>query len=496
MSIEIMSKAWKNSRQSGARLLALLALADRADEDGVCWPGRQWIADRARVQSGKNIRRILHSLEDAGEIVYDPGRGRGRRTYYLVAIALEAPQIKEIAMRRFQMDEAEATAFVSEIITRKLKHQLDNASSPPLNPPIERKGANQPPFRKKEGQPAPFSKKEAEKPPFQQKKGGPPAREKGAAQPPKRGPYGPQDTSIDTSGDPSTKNDHQQQQDERRNHVHMRADVVVGQEENAAFSIRDAFHLAGIKQPTAKRIPQAWQAKTGQTITPADILAWHYYREAENLTLPPAKQLRVGSIIRRLEAGEPADEPYYDQARSFLADRAFANAPAVETPEDRAVLALRQALEAYLPTLTDVRPDALETIDAARAQLPALASALIARGIVPEDLNDLRLYLFYTGQPIPLPAQVALTLGRAGADFRDWRQRHNRAQKTWQDILTQMRLSLAAPLIRHLEAMTPVDYNDALILAADEFRAAFFHERLQTVFHQRYPHLPIQIISP
>ena len=201
MSIEIMSKAWKNSHQSGARLLALLALADRADEDGICWPGRDWIAERSRVRKD-NLRRIIRALEEAGEIVYDPGRGRGKRTYYLVTVALEPPQIKDIAMRRFQMSEEDATAFVAEIVNRQLQHQLKSASNGDSISNSVKKGSEQTPFSKKGVPRAPFSKKESEQtpfgmkkgspePPFQNKKGVPRARKKGSLEPAKRGPWSP-----------------------------------------------------------------------------------------------------------------------------------------------------------------------------------------------------------------------------------------------------------------------------------------------------------------
>ena len=39
MSIKRMNAVWNLSKQSGSALLVLLALADRADDDGFCWPG-------------------------------------------------------------------------------------------------------------------------------------------------------------------------------------------------------------------------------------------------------------------------------------------------------------------------------------------------------------------------------------------------------------------------------------------------------------------------
>ncbi len=486
MSIEIMSKSWKKSRQSGSRLLALLALADRADEDGVCWPGREWIARQARVQPGKNIRRILRALEDAGEIVYDPGRGRGRRTYYLVAIALEPPQIKEIAMRRFQMSEEEATAFLSDIVSRQLQQQLNAASTETLNPPSQKKGATEPPFPKKEGQPAPFSKKEAEKPPFsrekradappfQKKKGGRSAPEKGAIQSPKRGPYGPPDPSLDPSIDPSEKDIQQQQGYEIQDRTRTREAPAVADES----ALQNAFRLAGIKSPTAHRLPDAWKQAAGRELTPEDVLAWHFQRLAENQGRPPQRQLGVGGVIRYLEAGEPADEAFYDQARVFLLDK---TAP----PEDAAILKLQQALQSLHPASARAELDAL---DAARARLPAIARDLAERGVDAETVSDLRLYLTYADRPLPPPQNLADALQEVGPEFRAWRQRREKAQQLWRKILTGLTLWPPPPFAQNAEA---VDLNGALIILATDGFDRYFNR----IWRHRGPQILAEIDAP
>ena len=494
MSIEIMSKAWKKSRQSGARLLALLALADRADEDGVCWPGRDWVAERARVRKD-NLRRIIRFLEESGEIVYDPGRGRGKRTYYLVAVALEPPQIKEIAIRRFQMSEEDATVFVAEIVNRQLHHQLENSSNGvdtsvskekgSLEPPFSKKGVRGAPFSKKRSDQTPFrAKKESPETPFRNKKGVPRDREKGSLEPAKRGPWSPPDPSMDPSIDPSLINTLQQQNIDIQDHARARAReaVVVGGVDD--FSIWDAFRLAGIKKPTARRIPGAWKKSTSTDITSEDILAWHFYREAENLNLPAGRKLRPALIIANLESGERADDAYYDRAREYLAELAAENAGTSE-PGNPEMPGLRWALEAFLPPAAEI---GLEALDAMSRQLPDVAEALHAQGVTPEDLNDLRLYLIYTNQPVPLPEQVGKTLAGVGADFQTWRERKAEAARLWRHIVQQSSMATPGSAIdQAMKRATPVDLNGALVVMAEP--------GLETYFQRLWPRKAASILS-
>ena len=81
MSIEIMSAVWKGAEMRGAPLLVLLALADYANESGVCWPSIMTLALKSRV-SERQVRRILRGLERNGEIEVDVNGGpRGVNLY-------------------------------------------------------------------------------------------------------------------------------------------------------------------------------------------------------------------------------------------------------------------------------------------------------------------------------------------------------------------------------------------------------------------------------
>jgi Helix-turn-helix domain len=70
-----MSQVWEDARiQSQPELLLLLALADHARDDGVCWPSIRTIAAKARVEE-RSAQRIIRRLIEKGlvEIVTKGG---------------------------------------------------------------------------------------------------------------------------------------------------------------------------------------------------------------------------------------------------------------------------------------------------------------------------------------------------------------------------------------------------------------------------------------
>lgn len=65
MSILVMSQVWKSAPFKGTNLLVLLALADAADDEGLCWPSVQTLSAKARA-SESAVHRSLRALEEAG----------------------------------------------------------------------------------------------------------------------------------------------------------------------------------------------------------------------------------------------------------------------------------------------------------------------------------------------------------------------------------------------------------------------------------------------
>lgn len=89
MSIKVMTWVWDVSPYTGAGLLMHLALADWSNDDGVCWPNQQQIADKIRG-SVENVRRLTRKMEaDGWLVISEPSTGKGNSHTY--RLALEVP---------------------------------------------------------------------------------------------------------------------------------------------------------------------------------------------------------------------------------------------------------------------------------------------------------------------------------------------------------------------------------------------------------------------
>jgi hypothetical protein len=62
MSIHVMNAAWKSDLEGTCHRFVLLALADRADDDGYCWPGISNIMDKTDL-SRTAVKRSIRHLE-------------------------------------------------------------------------------------------------------------------------------------------------------------------------------------------------------------------------------------------------------------------------------------------------------------------------------------------------------------------------------------------------------------------------------------------------
>lgn len=81
-----MSHVWEDSGiESRAELLVLLALADHAKDDGVCWPSIDSIAKKSRV-SQRGVQEIIKKLEGAGRLKVKTGEGPNGTNVYKVIV--------------------------------------------------------------------------------------------------------------------------------------------------------------------------------------------------------------------------------------------------------------------------------------------------------------------------------------------------------------------------------------------------------------------------
>ena len=91
MSIRIMAQVWTLDIPPTEKLV-LMALADRSNDEGACWPGQESLAKKCSI-SERQLRRVLDSLETQNfiRITYRQGDGNGRKTnYYELQIPAES----------------------------------------------------------------------------------------------------------------------------------------------------------------------------------------------------------------------------------------------------------------------------------------------------------------------------------------------------------------------------------------------------------------------
>jgi hypothetical protein len=88
MSIRVMTRVWDTAQAEGGALLVLLALADYADDDGYAYPKEAQIASKARL-SDRQVRTVIKTLAQRGELAYQTSQGRNTRSWYVVLSGLD-----------------------------------------------------------------------------------------------------------------------------------------------------------------------------------------------------------------------------------------------------------------------------------------------------------------------------------------------------------------------------------------------------------------------
>ncbi|MFG6082059.1 helix-turn-helix domain-containing protein [Paracoccus litorisediminis] len=75
MSNAFLNAVWAMKGINRGEGHVLTALADRANESGVCWPSIEDIAERTKM-TDRGVRKIIRRLAEAGLIIIEEGGGR------------------------------------------------------------------------------------------------------------------------------------------------------------------------------------------------------------------------------------------------------------------------------------------------------------------------------------------------------------------------------------------------------------------------------------
>jgi hypothetical protein len=95
MSIKVMTRVWEHSQHGGGTLLVLLALADYANDNGICWPDVATLATKARL-TDRQVSNVLNDLIRDGDLAMVAGRGRGKHSTYAVLVGLDDAQQEKV----------------------------------------------------------------------------------------------------------------------------------------------------------------------------------------------------------------------------------------------------------------------------------------------------------------------------------------------------------------------------------------------------------------
>jgi Mn-dependent DtxR family transcriptional regulator len=116
MSVKRTSACWDNETTSGNDRLAMLALADHADDNGFCWPSIKTISEKIRCSERTTIR-IIQRLEELGVVYIEHSIGRGHSNRYIVTPGLTTEQIAATLVSRLGKTKEEASAIAHKINT-------------------------------------------------------------------------------------------------------------------------------------------------------------------------------------------------------------------------------------------------------------------------------------------------------------------------------------------------------------------------------------------
>lgn len=92
MSIKLMNCVWTLPDLNPFQKLVLVALADRANDDGVCWPSIETLAKKTSM-TGRGVQKVIRSIEDLGLLERQESTGRSNK--YLLKIPLNGVHPQE-----------------------------------------------------------------------------------------------------------------------------------------------------------------------------------------------------------------------------------------------------------------------------------------------------------------------------------------------------------------------------------------------------------------
>jgi len=126
MSIKLMTQVWEHGPEDQTETMVLLALADRANDEGTsCYPSLTEISQRCRL-SRQGTVNVLDRLDENGWIERERGGGRGNPTrYHLNADRLKGSSSLTDKNSQVEQENSQADRQNSQAETDKQSSWLD-----------------------------------------------------------------------------------------------------------------------------------------------------------------------------------------------------------------------------------------------------------------------------------------------------------------------------------------------------------------------------------
>lgn len=159
MSIKVTNWVWIRSESRNGARLVLLALADRADDDGFAWPSIEDLCERTKL-SPRAVQKAITNLVELGELKVESGGGRRVRNRYTIipkprtsdgvtgeypgssdGVTASKPRTSDgVSRGETPHFEAETPHFATETPSFEHGNPVKSAGEPSLEPPEEPSG--------------------------------------------------------------------------------------------------------------------------------------------------------------------------------------------------------------------------------------------------------------------------------------------------------------------------------------------------------------------
>ncbi len=124
-----MTEVWASSGATSTKRLMMLALADHANDEGWCYPSVIGLATKCCITE-RNAQLILRELEASGELITEPGAGRGHKNlYWVLPPATQERVALELTEQLGRTKLAEEKVKISALL-EKVKSCAEKAKSP------------------------------------------------------------------------------------------------------------------------------------------------------------------------------------------------------------------------------------------------------------------------------------------------------------------------------------------------------------------------------